>query len=100
MEYDHTVGHSITGGYVYRGSRDACHCGVYIFADFQDTVYFTGTENPANSGMFTKQAISVKCSANSASCAFPGNIYSFGEDESGEVYILGGTGMYRTANPA
>jgi hypothetical protein len=100
MEYDHTIGHSITGGYVYRGTRDACHCGKYIFADYQDTVYFTGTENPPDSGMYTKQAITVKCSSENPRCAFPGNIYSFGEDDDGEVYILGGTGMYRTTNPA
>ena len=100
MEYNHSVGHSITGGYVYRGVKDACHCGAYIFADFQDSVYFTGTENPPNSGVYTKTVISTKCSSNDPRCAFPANIYSFGQDDDGEIYILGGTGLYRTTNPS
>ena len=37
--YDHTVGHSITGGYVYRGEGEALQ-GQYFFADFvQDKVF-------------------------------------------------------------
>ncbi|PYQ93753.1 MAG: hypothetical protein DMF97_19435, partial [Acidobacteria bacterium] len=34
-EYDHTVGQSITGGYVYRGSAlGSAFQGRYFFADF------------------------------------------------------------------
>ena len=38
--YDHTVGHSITGGYVYRGEGEALQ-GQYFFADFIQSKVFT-----------------------------------------------------------
>src|SRR5262249_46193153 len=38
--YDHTVGHSITGGYVYRGEGQALQ-GQYFFADFIQSKVFT-----------------------------------------------------------
>jgi glucose/arabinose dehydrogenase len=35
IEYDHTVGHSITGGYIYRGSLlGSAYRGRYFYADF------------------------------------------------------------------
>jgi glucose/arabinose dehydrogenase len=38
--YDHTVGHSITGGYVYRGEGEALQAQ-YFFADFIQAKVFT-----------------------------------------------------------
>ena len=34
FEYDHSIGNSVTGGYVYRGSVGAPYQGRYFFADF------------------------------------------------------------------
>lgn len=34
FDYDHTVGASIIGGYVYRGGADASLAGKYVFGDF------------------------------------------------------------------
>jgi glucose/arabinose dehydrogenase len=34
LEYDHTLGCSITGGYVYRGQEFSDFQGVYVFGDF------------------------------------------------------------------
>lgn len=39
-EYPHTLGRSVTGGYVYRGPNEAQH-GQYIFGDFATSKLFT-----------------------------------------------------------
>jgi hypothetical protein len=91
MQYDHSVGHSLTGGYIYRGKRDACQCGKYIFGDYQDQRYFQGVESPPLSGHYTMDSMSTVCSSQSVGCTAPGNIYSFSEDREGDLYICGGT---------
>jgi hypothetical protein len=63
---------SITGGYVYRGSRRSLPFGAYVFAD-----YCTGEIL-----MLESQAQSVLMDTNF-------NISSFGEDEAGEIYVVG-----------
>ncbi|MEZ4265217.1 MAG: PQQ-dependent sugar dehydrogenase [Myxococcota bacterium] len=75
-EYDHSVGASITGGYVYRGSTVPSLYGAYLYADYSSKRFFAwkkGEEPPPE-----KSLIST-----------PTNIGSFGEDENGEVYLLG-----------
>jgi len=77
FDYLHTNGRcSITGGYVYRGSRGALPPGTYVYGD-----YCTG-EIFAWDG--TAQSLLLDT-------AF--NISSFGEDEAGELYVvnLGGS---------
>jgi glucose/arabinose dehydrogenase len=74
MEYAHSAGRcSITGGYVYRGTRFPVLQGAYLFADFcSGEIWAT----PANSpGAFDHLATR------------PSNITSFGEDEAGYLYI-------------
>jgi hypothetical protein len=47
-EYDHTVGHSITGGFVYRGySLGAAYRGRYFYADFVNARVFSIALIPA-----------------------------------------------------
>jgi glucose/arabinose dehydrogenase len=73
-EYSHSQGCSVTGGYVYRGAMPEWN-GIYLYADYcsgivwglirsdggwQDQVLFSGV----------------------------GSITSFGQDESGEVYLI------------
>ncbi|HKQ98294.1 MAG TPA: PQQ-dependent sugar dehydrogenase, partial [Candidatus Polarisedimenticolia bacterium] len=85
-EYAHTGGRcSITGGYVYRGARGSLPSGSYIFGD-----YCTGEMFLRESGSFALLALSGV------------NISSFGEDEEGELYVvgLGGTvHRLRSATP-
>jgi glucose/arabinose dehydrogenase len=77
FEYTHSGGRcSITGGYVYRGSRGTFPPGTYIYGDYctGETFTFDGTT----------QTLLLDTTM---------NISSFGEDEMGELYVvsLGGT---------
>jgi glucose/arabinose dehydrogenase len=74
-EYANTGGSgrcSITGGYVYRGSRQSLPDGAYIFGD-----YCSGEIFMLKDGV---QTVLLDTSL---------NISSFGEDESGELYVVG-----------
>ncbi len=79
FEYNHTVGFSIIGGNLYRGSIEQLR-GAYIYADYVTTgkvwVLFTDREN--NYQVILNDVINGPTS----------NITAFGEDESGELYIV------------
>ncbi len=75
--YDHKVGHSVIGGYVYRGSRFPELHGVYIFGDYMNRQIWGLV--PGENGAFDRRLLAVA----------PHAIYSFGIDEVGEIYILG-----------
>ncbi len=73
-EYSHKHGCSITGGYVYRGKAIKDLYGKYIFGDFcSGTIWSIDKEN--NFEMHELMQTDL-------------NISSFGEDESGELYVL------------
>ena len=74
-EYDHSLGCSITGGYVYRGARYPNLRGKYLFGDFCSGRIFALTSN--GDGTFSREELLVS--------ALP--LASFGEDEQGELYI-------------
>ncbi len=88
-EYDHTVGQSITGGYVYRGSAlGSAFQGRYFFADFiQGRVWSLGlTIDPG-----TREARAgnlVEHTAELGGFATLGNVSSFAADANGELYIV------------
>lgn len=88
-EYDHRVGKSITGGYVYRGTRLPELAGKYVYADYV-TGKIWALEYDEAAGKVTK---------NLAISAGGIPVLAFGEDEQGEVYyIIGavtGKGIYR-----
>lgn len=76
VEYPHSQGCSVTGGYVYRGQAYPALAGTYFYADF-----CTGTIwglHPNGAG--TWQSAFLLSSGVS--------IASFGEDEAGELYVL------------
>lgn len=83
-EYRHTSGRcSVTGGYVYRGNAGTLPPGAYVFADF-----CTGEIFQLQSG-----ALSLLFDA-------PFMISSFGEDQAGELYVVGQAGtVHRLVNP-
>lgn len=77
-EYDHRVGKSITGGFVYRGDRLPQLRGHYIYADFVSGKIWALKYDRA-AGRVVKN-MSIRESG------LP--VFSFGEDHRGEVYYL------------
>jgi len=76
VEYAHTGGRcSIIGGYVYRGTRSTLPMGAYVFGDFCTGEVFQLL--PATSSGAQTLLLDTSLS-----------ISSFGEDESGEIYVV------------
>jgi glucose/arabinose dehydrogenase len=74
-EYSHLSGCSVTGGYVYRGTRFPSLRGLYLYGDFcSGTIWALA---PSNSGDWTSSIVGETNA----------RISSFGEDESGELYL-------------
>lgn len=82
-EYTHSVGLSVTGGYVYRGCAIPDLRGTYIFGDYQNSKYFSFR---LSSGVVTNYT------DRTAELAPGGGLTintpaSFGEDANGEIYF-------------
>ncbi len=83
-EYDHSLGCSITGGYVYRGRQLPALMGRYFFGDFCSGRLWSLTETTQGSWTMTELLQTGL------------NISSFGEDEGGELYVVDHDGaIYR-----
>ena len=85
LEYPHSQGCSITGGYRYRGTAMPERLGTYFYGDFCSGRIWGGTENPETGAWTSTELLDSELS-----------ISTFGEDEQGELYVadLGGT-LYR-----
>jgi glucose/arabinose dehydrogenase len=83
-QYKHSKGCSVTGGYAYRGSAVPALAGRYVFGDWCTGTIWTISRTaakPANKSILLDTSL---------------HITSFGEDESGELYVLDGGGtLYR-----
>ncbi|WP_316828710.1 PQQ-dependent sugar dehydrogenase [Pedobacter miscanthi] len=80
-EYHHSEGVSVTGGYVYNGTKNQQIKGKYIFADWTGKGYYlkpSGNKWTRGKLFFTNIADNAKITA-------------FGEDPSGELYMLTNT---------
>ena len=75
-EYDHSVGSSVTGGFVYRGTAVSNLAGDYVFGDFISGRIFAV---PANSTPVATPDELLQSGM---------NIVSFAEDIDGELYLL------------
>uniref|UniRef100_UPI00398F723B HHIP-like protein 1 n=1 Tax=Pristiophorus japonicus TaxID=55135 RepID=UPI00398F723B len=89
--YPHSVGKSITGGYIYRGCESPNLNGLYIFGDFMSGRLMALAED-SRTGRWDDYKI---CMGKGQTCLFPGllnqyfrYIISFAEDEAGELYFL------------
>lgn len=81
-EYGHDKGISITGGYMYRGAKMPELQGKYIFADWKGAGFYL--EESAGKWALNELKLQGKKNNN---LGF--NVNSFGEDENGELYVLG-----------
>lgn len=81
-EYGHDKGISVIGGYVYRGNNIPSIKGKYIFGDWKGTMYFLEEVQ----GKWIMKNLSIEGKKDND---VDMNINSFGEDENGEIYILG-----------
>ena len=89
VEYDHAEGCSITGGHVYRGTAIPGIYGHYFYSDYcQGWLRSFRYANDQATEHRTWDIGDV------------GNVMSFGEDASGELYILSSNGrVYRIVGP-
>ncbi|MCG6117823.1 MAG: PQQ-dependent sugar dehydrogenase [Aquimonas sp.] len=83
-EYGRALGCSITGGYVYRGSRYPALTGTYVFGDFCSGRIFGLRRVAEGSGAdaFVREELDAT--------GMP--IASFGEDEAGNLYLVSYSG--------
>jgi hypothetical protein len=75
-EYPHPEGCSITGGYVYRDKHFPQMQGVYFYADFRSCRIYALRQNGTDAWQSQPLLDSGL------------NIAPFGEDETGELYVL------------
>ena len=87
--YKHDIGASITGGYVYRGTKIAELCGTYIYGDFVSQAIW-GLRHENGKLINHKTLFSPKSIFRLAIDYFDDDgllISTFGEDETGEIYV-------------
>jgi glucose/arabinose dehydrogenase len=72
-EYDHDEGAAIIGGFVYRGGRVPELDGRYVFGDFNGRVFHLTGQDPI---------------AELALPDFTSFVLGFGEDETGQLYVM------------
>ncbi|KAH7295210.1 hypothetical protein KP509_27G037200 [Ceratopteris richardii] len=114
IEYDHQSVNpelkaaSITGGFVSRSAEDACLYGRYVYADLYASAMWAASETPLGSGNYSTQRVTFMCSKNSSmECRKSADdltppfqyIFSFGEDNSNNLYVLSATGVYKVIDP-
>ena len=83
-EYSHSLGFSITGGYVYRGQNVPELYGNYIYGDYVST------------RVWSLEYDGINPTVNTQITQAPGSITSFGVDEDQELYLVSFNGkIYR-----
>jgi glucose/arabinose dehydrogenase len=86
-EYDHSEGEAIIGGYVYQGSAIPALRQAYIFGDLSSGKIWILREGPP--GTWTRTQLTT----------VDEQITSFGQDQAGEVYVVGLSGSIMRIDP-
>jgi glucose/arabinose dehydrogenase len=82
-EYPHDPGCSITGGYVYRGTKIPALVGAYLFSDYCDGEIHGLTID--GGGVRSVRGLGVN----------PGSVVSFGQAANGDLYVLTPSTVFR-----
>lgn len=91
-EYDHGDGISVIGGFVYRGTAIPALSGKYVFGDFQapgtgtGRLFYTELDLPNGQSQIQELRLGVPNRTLGA------RIKGWGEDPSGEIYVITDTG--------
>ncbi len=88
FEYPHSLGCSVTGGYVYRGGAIPQMEAVYLFGDYCTGRIWAMYRDPDlnwQAKEFTNTGMAIS---------------SFGEDEAGEIYVIDYSGTIYRIDPA
>ena len=80
-EYHHDVGKSVTGGAVYRGAKLPELAGHYVYADYVSNKIWALKYDEAKGRVTANRPIPDRNRP----------VFSFGEDEQGELYVLTGS---------
>lgn len=103
LDYPHTTGQTVIGGYVYRGNQIPALQGTYVFADYLGpeggsagrifTLNYNGT-SASNFQDITSQLFPIPLGNGTANLQNPS---SLGEDAKGELYItdIGNGNVYK-----
>ena len=97
LEYDHSVGIAVIGGFVYRGSGYPALVGKYVFGDFSQDfgptgrLFYTDIEGPS---AFALREFSIAPDGEPLGQA----LFGIGEDEVGELYVLASDNIGPTGN--
>lgn len=90
LEYAHVRGSghcSVTGGFVYRGSRVPALYGRYVYGDYCSGTLWAARQE---GGVLTAQELAVELP----------KVVAFGEDVDGELYLVAQTGaLFRLTDP-
>ncbi len=99
--YNHTVGASITGGYVYRGLKLGDHFGKYFFADYVSSRMWSLIPTYSLSTGEAINAISSDVTELTSDLAIPSTtLSSIDVDAAGELYYVGyGNGSIYRIDP-
>lgn len=84
IEYDHTQGSAVVGGFVYHGSLLPQLSGKYIFGDFSNSSF----AGPANGRLFYADLVSGQVNEFSMTTPLGMWLKGFGEDANGEIYVM------------
>ena len=93
-EYNHSEGKSITGGYVYRGKKHPSLAGIYLYGDFETgRIWALRERELSGEAAAVGEVLDMKKNPRV-------QIAAFGEDQAGELYILGFDGKIYSITPA